>query len=58
MGSALNKDSNVKIHMTLAKRVHYAGEYVEGAVHVVCLENRPYRNVHIRLEGKEEIHWS
>jgi hypothetical protein len=58
MGCALNSDKAVRIFVTLGKRVYYAGEMVEGAVHLNCLEERPYRSVSIIIRGKERVMWS
>lgn len=57
MGSSLNKDSNISLYVSLAKRVYMAGETVEGVVHIDCKADRPYRLLHIRLEGNENVHW-
>ena len=37
MGSDLNKDKSARLFLTLNKRVYYAGEMVEGSVHLNCL---------------------
>ena len=58
MGSFLNKDPHLFIYITLSKRFYYAGETVEGAVHVDCKANRPYKQLCLRIHGSEKIHWS
>ena len=48
----LNKDPNTRIFVTLKNRVHYAGQMVEGAVHINCIEDRPiYQFVNLRIRG-------
>jgi hypothetical protein len=51
MGSSQNKDPTLVIYITLSKRMYYAGETVEGIVHVDCKANRPYNQLYIRLHG-------
>lgn len=58
MGSSQNKDPLLFIYITLNKRFYYAGETVEGAVHVDCKANRPYTQLCLRIHGSEKIHWS
>ena len=53
MGGSLNNDKNLRVYLTLTKRVYIAGEYVEGTVHIDCQMDRPYRSLIIRLEGRE-----
>lgn len=57
MGSSQNKDPTIDIYLTLSKRVYYAGETVEGAVHINCKANRPYTQIFLRLHGHESVHW-
>jgi hypothetical protein len=58
MGSSQNKDPAVRIYITLAKRVYMAGEMIEGAVHLDCKANRPYKQLYIKLNGSEEVYWT
>lgn len=58
MGSSQNKDPTLNIYVTLSKRYYYAGETVEGVVHVDCKANRPYNQLMLRLHGSESVHWS
>lgn len=51
MGSSQNKDPHISLYITLAKRMHYAGEAVEGVVHVDCKAQRPYTSLYIKLHG-------
>lgn len=51
MGSSQNKDPLLFIYITLSKRYYYAGETVEGAVHVDCKANRPYTQLCLRIHG-------
>ena len=57
MGASLNSDKQVKIYMTLDKRVYYAGETIQGSVHIICKVDRPYRFVRVKFEGREEVEW-
>ena len=57
MGSSQNKDPAVRIYITLAKRVYIAGEMVEGVVHIDCKASRPYKQLYIKLNGSERVHW-
>lgn len=57
MGSSQNKDPNIDIYITLNKRIYYAGETLEGAVHLDCRANRPYTQIFLRLHGHERVHW-
>ena len=58
MGSSLNNDPKVRVYLTLKNRMHYSGDIVEGAVHINCYEDRPYRFLHLRIKGKERIMWA
>ena len=58
MGSSLNSDPKVRVYLTLKNRMAYAGQTVEGAVHINCYEDRPYRFLHLRIKGKERIMWA
>ncbi len=58
MGTSQNKDPNISIYVSLTKRLYYAGETVEGMVHVDCTAPRPYTELYIKLYGKEEVHWT
>ena len=51
MGSNLNKDKSARVYITLQKRVYFAGEMIEGSVHLDCLENRPYRSLMLIFKG-------
>lgn len=51
MGQTQNKDPNILLYISLNKRMHYAGEVVEGIVHVDCKANRPYTQLIIRIIG-------
>lgn len=57
MGSSQNKDPTLNIYITLGKRFYYAGETVEGVVHIDCKANRPYTQLFLRLHGSECVHW-
>lgn len=57
MGSSLNKDSTLVIYLTLNKRVYYAGETLQGVVHIDCKANRPYTQLFLKVEGYENVHW-
>lgn len=57
MGSSLNKDPTIQIFLTLSKRVYYAGETVEGVVHIDCKALRTYSRLFIRIRGSENVHW-
>ena len=55
----LNKDPNARIFLTLKNRIHFAGQMVEGAVHIQCLEDCPvYNFINLRMLGLEEIMWT
>jgi hypothetical protein len=58
MGNDLNKDKNVQVFLTLEKLKYYAGEAVNGAVHIVCLQPRPYNFIDLRITGQEHVRWS
>ena len=58
MGSDLNKDKSAVLHITLNKRVNYAGETLQGAVHLNCLKPRQYRFLNLIIKGEEEVLWS
>ena len=58
MGSFFNKDPHLFIYITLSKRFYYAGETVEGAVHVDCKANRPFTQLCLRIHGSEKVLWS
>jgi hypothetical protein len=58
MGSSINGDKDAKLFVTLRKRVYYAGEMVEGAVHLNCSAERYYRFLNLLIEGQEQIRWS
>ena len=45
MGSSLNSDKDIQIYLTLNNSMFYAGEHVEGVVHINCLTNRPSINI-------------
>ena len=54
MGSFFNKDPHLFIYITLSKRFYYAGETVEGAVHVDCKANRHFKQLCLRIHGSEK----
>lgn len=54
--SSLNADENLRIYLSLTKPSYYAGEYVQGTIHINCLENRPHQNLLIKIEGKEHTY--
>jgi hypothetical protein len=53
-----NVDLNVRMFMTFSKRVYYAGEMVEGALHIHCLNPRPYRSIYLIIRGEESVRWT
>ena len=55
MGSSQNKDPNVIIYVSLAKRIHIAGQMIYGTVHIDCKLYRPYKQLYIRLTGSESV---
>lgn len=57
MGSSQNKDPTLFIYITLSKRYYFAGETLEGAVHIDCKANRPYNQLFLRIHGSENVHW-
>ena len=58
MGSSQNKDPTIQIYLTLSKRMYYAGETVEGVVHIDCKANRAYNQLFIHIHGSESVHWT
>jgi hypothetical protein len=60
MGSLLDSgsDKDVRIFVTFSRRVYYAGEMVEGAVHIHCLNPRPYRTINLIIRGEEKVRWT
>ncbi len=57
MGSSQNKDPNLFIYITLGKRFYYAGETLEGTVHIDCKADCSYTQLFLRLYGSECVHW-
>jgi hypothetical protein len=58
MGFVLSRDLNIKLYITLKQVFYVAGERVEGAVHILCTADRPYRFLSIIVEGEEETKWA
>jgi hypothetical protein len=58
MGFSLSKDKHLTLYITLNKSIYYAGEMVEGAVHINCSADRPYRFLNLIIEGYEEVKWN
>jgi uncharacterized protein YfaS (alpha-2-macroglobulin family) len=57
MGGVHNKDKFVQIYLTLNQRKYYAGDTVEGAVHILCLEDTPYKYLELKITGHEKVEW-
>ena len=55
MGSQNSKDSELDIYMEVNKPFYVAGDYVEGCVYLDVKENRQYKNLVVRLVGKEYV---
>jgi hypothetical protein len=41
METAHKRDKDLQVYLTLGKRKYYAGDNVDGAVHILCRQDRP-----------------
>ena len=57
MGAATNKDKDAQVYLTIDKRMYHAGDTVHGSVYLVCLKERPYRYLNLRIMGEEKVEW-
>ena len=44
-------DPRLKIRITIDKAFYYAGDLVQGVIHVNCLAHCPYRFLEFLLQG-------
>jgi hypothetical protein len=51
MSSSQIKDNALHVFITLSKRKYYSGDTVEGAIHLDCKADRPYKLLFIRLNA-------
>lgn len=58
MGSTESIDERVDIYLELSKPFYYAGEWIDGTVHINCKQVTQYGGLNLRLEGREYCHWS
>lgn len=53
-----HSDINVEIAVELEKPFYYAGEVIQGQVHLIAKQNLPYTALILHYENKEHCRWS
>jgi hypothetical protein len=54
---SLNSDKNVQLLVELQKRVYYAGEEVQGVVHLQVQAQTYYRQLDLVVVTREYVSW-
>ena len=52
MGASESRDESLQIYIALDKPFYYAGDHVQGVIHVNCLAERLYRFLAFLLKGR------
>jgi hypothetical protein len=49
------KDPNLDIYFTIEKNLYFAGEIIQGEVHINCKKKSNYHNLSLMIKGVEHV---